>query len=182
MKIYPSILTASGVYFDFTQPESYEYRIEAIAAALSKLCRFTGHVRQFYSVAQHSVLVSRLVPAEQALAGLLHDASEAFLGDVSSPLKALLPEYKTLERRVEQAIARAFGLPLELPAEVKHADMVALMTEEAQLMPAHTDVWLGGIYQAAAGVHIVPQEPALAEAVFLRRFEELATARERVAA
>lgn len=173
MTIYPRILTASKAYFDFTNPEAYNYHIEVIAAALSKLCRFTGHTRLFYSVAQHSVLVSHLVPPEMALAGLLHDAPEAFLGDVSSPLKALLPEYKTLEHRVWQCIASSFDLSVELPAEVKHADMVALVTEEAQLMPPHDDIWFDGKYHAVPGLHIVPQEPSIAESMFLRRYAEL---------
>lgn len=104
------------------KPEEYEYDIEEIALALSNICRYTGHVNSFYSVAEHSVLVSRIVPVEFALCGLLHDASEAFLGDVSSPLKKLLPEYKRIEERVEAAIARHFNLPFPYPEAVHQAD------------------------------------------------------------
>lgn len=113
-----SISTVSGRFFDILKPEDYEFDIDEIATALSNICRYTGHVNKFYSVAEHSVLVSRLVPSRLALAGLLHDASEAFVGDVSSPLKRLLPDYKRIEERVQEAIADQFGLPYPFPQEV----------------------------------------------------------------
>jgi hypothetical protein len=117
-----SISTYSGKFFDILKPEEYEYDIEEIAHALSNICRYTGHTNKFYSVAEHSVLVSRLVEPRYALAGLLHDAGEAYLGDVSSPLKALLPAYKEIEESVEGAISRYFGFEFPLPPEIKEAD------------------------------------------------------------
>ena len=81
------IPTASGLHFDYRDIMRNEVKIEDIAHALSHLCRFGGHVPRFYSVAQHSVIVSHLVPPEHALGALLHDATEAFVQDVVRPVK-----------------------------------------------------------------------------------------------
>ncbi|WP_230942709.1 metal-dependent phosphohydrolase [Burkholderia cepacia] len=180
--IPPQILTASGRYFDFLSPDPDSIVIEDIATALSRICRFTGHTTRFYSVAQHSVLVSYLVPQEFALQGLLHDASEAYLGDVSSPLKQLLPDYKAIEQRVERAILERFRLPFPLHPSIKEADLRALVTERRDFMPEPIDCyrvtdsvawsWTEGI--AATGATPLPTfNPAVARTVFLARYEEL---------
>lgn len=169
----PTILTIEAQYFNFERPEESVYSIMAIAHALSNICRFTGHCTHFYSVAQHSVLVSHLVPQHLALHGLLHDAAEAFMGDVASPLKRMIPAYKEIEKRVERAVFARFGLPPEMPPEIKHADRVALRTEQRDLMRRE-----GGLWTVLDGVEpddqvITPLLPHPAMVLFVRRFAEI---------
>ena len=181
LKVTPNILTASGKYFDFLEPRAEHVDIEDIATALSRICRFTGHTRSFYSVAQHSVYVSYLVPEEFALQGLLHDASEAYMGDVSTPLKQLIPEYKAIEHRVEQAIAEKFGLPFPLHPSVKQADLTMLVTEKRDLMPTPTweqrevdrCAWEPFEGISPRSVEVVPFSPDEARALFMRRYTRL---------
>lgn len=124
-----------GVYYDFDRPELHDWKVYEIASALSKICRFTGNTSHFYSVAQHSVYVSRLVPWEYRMEGLMHDAHESVMGDVSSPLKRKLPEYKVLEKAAEASLASQFGLCWPYPEDVKIADLRMLVTEKKAFMP-----------------------------------------------
>lgn len=178
MKTRPDILTYSGHYFNFLEPNPDTIEIEDIAQGLSKVCRFAGQSRAFYSVAQHSVLVSLLVEEHgnpsDALAGLLHDAAEAYIGDVTRPLKQLLPDYRQIEKRIEAAVFARFGLPADMPASIKRADLVMLATEQRDFMAPHDDPWycIEGINPLAFTLQ--PWSPELACSEFLRRFDQLA--------
>ncbi|WP_043309536.1 phosphohydrolase [Pseudomonas sp. ML96] len=179
------ILTRSGRKFDLAAPTPDMVDPADIAHSLSMQCRFNGHTNRFYSVAQHCCLVSNLVPAEHQLAALLHDATEAYVGDLVRPLKQGMREfyeaqsleslYDAVERRVWIAICFRFDLDPHLPDCVKHADLVALATEKRDLMPEHPEPWpcLDGI-QAHAD-QIDPWEPSAAAINYHRRLLDLLT-------
>lgn len=168
------ITTNSGKRFDFTHLAANEFDINDIAHALAHINRFTGHTDQPYTVAQHSVYVSKIVPNEYALAGLMHDASEAYLGDVSAPLKALLPDYRRIEHNVECWLMAHFDIPIHhfTHPSIKAADLRMLATEKRDLVNWQSE-WevLQGI--APLTKRIIPWEPLYAEAMFLSRFAEL---------
>ena len=96
------IETYSGKQFYLDGTDTDSIVIEDIAHALANLCRYNGHTNRFYSVAEHSVLVSYAVPKEYALWGLMHDASEAYLSDIPRPFKAMIANYKTMEEHRPQ--------------------------------------------------------------------------------
>jgi hypothetical protein len=155
--------------------------IEDIATALSRIPRFTGHTQQFYSVAQHSLLVSTLVPREHRLAALLHDAAEAYMGDMSTPLKQLVPEYKEIEKRVERAICARFGLVFPLDPCVKAADLRMLVTERRDLMPKPLPAfdgmdrvaWSDFLSIEPMPWRVAPMRATIARREFVYRFHEL---------
>jgi 5'-deoxynucleotidase YfbR-like HD superfamily hydrolase len=164
--------TFTGVEFYPADPRPEDIHIEDIAHALAHQCRFAGHTREFYSVAQHSVLVSLHVPPHLALDGLLHDASEAYCQDLIRPLKhnPALAGYREIEARVEQAIATRFKLSWPWHPEVKKADDRALMTERRDILPVHRD-WKMKAEPFTAAIRCWP--PEIAKFMFLNRFQEL---------
>ena len=135
------ILTRSGQKFDLLNPIAAMISPYDIAHALAGLCRFNGHTSTHYSVAQHSLTVSNLVPVDHQLAALLHDATEAYIGDMTRPLKALMPQYRVIEERIWQAICERFDIDPILPETVIRADLIALATERRDLMPQHPSEW-----------------------------------------
>lgn len=128
--------TYSGRVYYPADPRPEDVALEDIAHHLSMLCRFTGAGRRFYSVAEHSVHVSMLVPPEDALVALMHDAPEAYTNDINRPLKHApgMQGYRAIEARNWRAIAVHFGLPFELPASVKKADNEMLFHERCALL------------------------------------------------
>lgn len=171
----PWIETHSGKTFRYDSETSTEgIDIQDIAAALSKMCRYTGHCNRFYSVAEHSFNVSALLPPEKRLFGLLHDSSEAFLADIAAPVKQLLPEYKKLERTIMGRIAKAFSLPdlFWLDEEIKRADWAMLKSEAKVLIPSKGKDWYfpEGLPK---GITPLCVDPAMAEYMFLQAYERL---------
>jgi hypothetical protein len=172
------LLTATGKHFVYADPRPEMIDIRDIARALSREARFNGHASGFYSVAQHSIMVSNIVPEEYALEALLHDASEAYLKDIPRPLKALLPDYKAIEARVDAVVREKFGLPKQKSRIVKNADLVLLATERRDLMPAD-EPWpvLSGVIPLAKAIQ--PWSMCgVVEDLFLARAEELLLAYE----
>jgi hypothetical protein len=168
----PTIMLQSGAPFDFLDPWSSDFTIEDIAHGLSNLCRYAGQCRSFYSVAEHSLHVSRVAKGFE-LQALLHDAAEAFMGDITRPLKQLLPEFKRIEQEVERAILARYGLPELMPREVKWADLRVLAAEQAQIMPPGTDAWARTDGIEPAAIKIEHMRPEQAKAAFLWRFQDL---------
>lgn len=163
--------TVSGKMFWPMDPRPEEVDIEDVAHALSMLCRFGGHCNTFYSVAQHSVYVSYVVPPEFALMGLLHDAGEAYCVDMPRPIKRHLAGYRDIESRVWRAIADRFGVPYQLPECVHLADNAMLLAEKAQLLRAEPAPW--SVPGQPADITIYPMSPKHARDVFMGRFAEL---------
>ena len=175
MELRPDILIKSGEYFNFLEPENNVFTVEDIAHGLSNICRFGGHTAAFYSVAQHSVIASHLVPRELAYEALFHDAAEAFLGDIPKPLKAILPDFQAIEKRVEAAVFGFLGInPTEAKSGiVKEADLVMLASEDRDLMPTHEDEWVLIKGVKPINVIIAPLSPSQAYFVFMRRYDQV---------
>ena len=155
-----------------TNPDPKLMDIEIIAHSLANLCRFCGQVDKFYSVAQHSVLVSQLVPEKHALAGLLHDAPEAFCGDLPKPIKQQCSGYETIENALWKALAKRYGLPKKLPKSVHYADIQALLVEAKTLLAGNDyKTWYPEV--ELCDEVIIPLKPNEAKKLFLDRYEEL---------
>lgn len=135
------IQTESGLAFDFENPRPEMIDMEDVATALSYMPRFNGHTRSHYSVAEHSLLVSRLVPEPDALWGLLHDAHEAYTGDIVSPLKRILPQIKAIEKKIQDAICQKLGISPTCPESVYTADLRLLGTERDKFFPQQPCSW-----------------------------------------
>jgi hypothetical protein len=135
------IQTFSGRQFFPLAPRAEDLELRDVAHALSLQCRFNGHCRAFYSVAEHSVRVARQLAPEHQLWGLLHDAAEAYLSDLPSPIKRQLPAFQSAEDQLLELVARRYGLCWPMPEAVAEADRRLLATEARDLMAPPPASW-----------------------------------------
>ena len=149
-----TILLVDGRYLDLMKPDPAAIKLETIAHGLARICRFGGQIREWYSVAEHSLWCERQAEADGCdddarRAVLLHDAAEAYIGDVVRPLKRLLPLYREIEDRLHAAIGERFGVNFEAWKETIHdIDNALLKAEREQLftdLPAHNWTSLDGV-------------------------------------
>ncbi len=155
------IRTFSGEYVDVLNPNPDFINITDISRSLSKQCRFGGHTQLFYSVAQHCLECSYLVKPEHQLAALLHDASEAYLMDIPSPIKHRLTNYKKIEDNLMRTIALKFGFTYPLSDQVKNIDKEMLEQEWSNIVIKFNPEW--------RSIH----SPVIACTLFEERFKEL---------
>lgn len=166
----------NGQMFDFFNPSATEISVEELAHVLSNVCRFAGHVRYFYSVAQHAVNASLIVAEGHEKAALLHDTAEGFTNDIVTPLKVQVPLFKDIETVIESDMARRFDFQYPLSPEVKLADLQMLKIEKDILKPS-TSHWaiLDGVEvdHLLDRVDMRPMTPTEACDAFLQRWEEV---------
>ena len=182
------IRVIGGHYFHMHSTDPNEVSLMAIAGALSRMCRFTGHLMdgiEVYSVAEHSVLVSHILekmgaPADVIMQGLMHDASEAYLADVAAPFKGELGEYYTTEEKVMRRIKERFLLADKFDYRVKLADWYALFIEARQIvLPDEEELstWQGyeehGEKSQKYMVQLNCWLPSMAKAQFLMRYAQV---------
>lgn len=176
--------TYSGRQFWPLDARHEEIEIADIAHSLSMQCRFGGHTDRFYSVAEHSELVSRVIDPRFALEGLLHDGQEAYLSDVIRPIKRYLTNYEKLEQDLWLAIVGRFDLndSSECHAAIKAADNAVLNAEKAQIMKPSPAPWNPDSVAEPADVAIVGWMPPVAKGIFLNRFKFLMKERDNATA
>ena len=173
MGLYVETYTGKRIYFDELKEE--DISIIDIAHSLSQICRFTGHTKEFYSVAQHSVLVAdaQTTLAEKR-AGLMHDATETYLNDLASPLKRYLKGcgYSDLEDEFHKVINDKYDVNDGMTPNIKKADLQALFTEKRDVLAVQTDWGWGDDIKRFDEV-IIPLQPKEAKDLFIERFIEL---------
>jgi len=138
--------TASGMQFAFMNPEPYMIRLEDIALALSRTCRYGGHTKRFYSVAEHCCLMSDFVlhtggEPLAAFTALHHDDAEAYIGDLPRPAKQNMPQFKGVETGIDRVVAERFGSIYPFPDWLKELDTRILVDERAQVINPSMNQW-----------------------------------------
>lgn len=170
--------THSGLQFNYVFLDPQAVSIPDIAHALSHMCRYNGHVKRFYSVAEHCVHLAQFVRAhggesEQQLVALFHDGAEAYLADVVRPAKRRIPQYMALEGAVDAAVAYAIGHVHPFPNWLKELDTRILVDERAQAMNPSPHAWaVDGM--DPLGVRIRMWRPYKAKRMFLREYRRVA--------
>lgn len=164
------IQTYTGKRFWPLDPRAEEIDIEDIAHSLSMTCRYGGHSEHFYSVSEHSVLVSYFVPKEYALWGLLHDAPEAYSADIPRPLKKNIPAWYPMEEKLMHSICERFGLEKQEPPIVKKIDL-SICIDEYDVLMKKTEKWSLDGEKLGAAIRCL--SPNQAKIEFLYRFHEL---------
>jgi hypothetical protein len=169
----------SGAEFNYNKPEESEVTLDDLASALSNICRFSGQLPCFYSVAQHLVNTSRLVEPQFAYDALMHDTAEAFTNDIPTPLKWALPIFKDLEAKIESAMAKRFEFNYPYPLEVKDADTQMLILEKLyvkndnRVWPQYEGIVVDHLKDK---VDLKPWQPQRAKREFLERYDQLKAA------
>lgn len=167
----PYIETASGIYFPFLNPTEDHIEIKDIAFSLANQCRFNGHVA-FYSVAEHSVAVASYLPNHLRLAGLLHDAAEAYLSDIPGPVKQYLPDYREMEKKIQEVINKKFDVDTFLP-EIKEADKYMTSNEAYYLLGSKGKDWSSVLFEPSKKTRPINLPPIEAYNLFMHWFTEL---------
>lgn len=167
--------TFTGKKFWPLNPKPEDVDIKDIAHSLSLSCRFNGQCNVFYSVAQHSVFVSELVRPSESLVALLHDGTEAYMGDIITPIKLSLPYMKDIEKRLEKSIFQHFGIKKYDKEEIVRADKIALYTEMRDVMGKPPETWKGleNYIHLLPEQKIIPLSPRESERLFLERYRKL---------
>lgn len=171
------IQTFTGRQFWPLDPHPDDIDIADIAHALAHDCRYGGHCRRFYSVAEHSVLLSRAVAPEFRLAALMHDSPEGYLRDLVRPVKRTMPAYRTAESAVWRAICARFEIDPDLPDAVHEADNRILVDERNQNMAPPPAPWSACERVEPLGVTLRCWPPGEAEFWFLTEFDHLTAGR-----
>lgn len=159
------IRTHTNRQFYFNDLKNNRFNIEDIAHALSNQCRWSGHTNKFYSVAEHSVHCSNLVEDGFQFEALMHDASEAYIVDIPRPLKNFVPDYRNLQRDLEQVLANYYMVPFPMSEEVRYVDDRMLVTEWGELFDK-TDIYVG-IDTKPFDINLPCWSPERAKAEFL---------------
>ena len=169
-----TIKLRSGKYLDLVDPKPDQFDFADIAGALSKICRFGGQCEYFYSVAEHSYHCARQaqrdgLPLDTQIAVLMHDAAEAFIGDVVKPLKIMLPEYAEIEKRMEAAIAEKFLIDFDRESHsVRKIDHEMLIAERRTMFGSDNTIWAGENEVRRLYVEFYKWGPQEAETAFCR--------------